>query len=166
MVLVATDRARSSRALAQVWAALARLLTHVYLRTESPSGPPAAALRGAPMLRAMGTCHAQLRALCDDDANHNEADPEATGGAAARSAAPRAARVLTRAILPAIACYTGGAAQRLVVSSRAPQRALLSLLHQALLELAAYHVAVGLRGLKCASTTRPSAPHPRLSPPG
>ena len=62
--------------------------------------------------------------------------------------------LLTRVILPCVQCYVGKHAN--VVRSAAvngnlsapPQRALLASLHEGLLGVAAYHVAVGLRGLK------------------
>ena len=137
-----------------VWAALARMLTHVYLRTERAGGPSVHTLRSLPMLRAMWTCTDLLRLLIEADPASSpsdlgwKADLSGGGGAPAEDPPAVAPRLLTRAILPCIHCYLGGytgAAQRLLATSSAPQRALLSLLHASLLKLAAYHVAVGMR---------------------
>lgn len=117
-----------------LWCGLAQLLLHAYLRGgRAGTSSSAPMLRSVSMLRAMWSFIPQLKMVVQGDGH---------------------GFVLTRVLLPCVQAFVAGNssnAQLLASGSSAPQRALLSALHDALLAVARHHVAVGKAGLKFAA---------------
>ena len=140
MVAAATDG---------VWSALASVLLHAHLRPCAHlTAASARILRRASTLKAVWSCEARIRALIRGDGDGTQQQQQ-------QQPSPPLPQQpsLSRLILPCVQAYLGGgdgglSPRRAAACATAPQRALLSALHAALLALTRHHVDIGLPGAR------------------